>query len=225
MTHLNTAIDLSELQAAARILHHSLVNYPTADTLALFIENDLAQNWPAFTDSAANQQGKQYLTQFIAQWDTEQLTNLKLDYGQLFFGPGEPKAMPWGSVYLGEQGILNDESTITLMQFYKSIGVSFDLKYNQPVDHIALFYAVIDQLLAQIIDAQQTNAPEGSVAKEALIILLQQHMLPWSGRCLELAAEHAETDFYRGLVLLAKDFETVLASTLNVIPMPMRLFK
>lgn len=211
---------LLELQGISRLLHNLLLDYPSETTINYFIENQLDKEWPALSNSATNHQGKQLLRKFLSTWHADQINEVKLDYGQLFFGPGEPKAVPWGSVYLSEQQILNGDSTLELMRFYKKQGISFDLKYNQPVDHIALFYAVIDQLLEQIISANDSKA-----AKEALIILLQQHLLPWSGRCLALAQQHAQTDFYQGIVLLATDFETTLAKTMHVVPMPMRLFR
>ncbi|MFC1520464.1 molecular chaperone [Pseudomonadota bacterium] len=220
MTDATTHDAYLELQAIARLLHNVLLDYPTEDSIQYFVSNQLNLTWPALQDSEANKQGKSLLGQFFSQWHPEQINNIKLDYGQLYFGPGEPNAMPWGSTYLGEQQILNDDSTISLMNFYKQLGISFELKFNQPVDHIALFYAVIDQLLQQLIDE-----PDNKPAKEALMVLLQQHMLPWSGRCHELAIKHAETDFYKGIALLASDFENVLAKTLNIIPMPMRLFR
>ncbi|MBO1897311.1 molecular chaperone TorD family protein [Shewanella sp. BF02_Schw] len=219
MTDTTTNIYL-ELHAIARLLHNVFLDYPTVDSIQYFNDNQLDKNWPVLIGSEANQKGKVLLSQFISQWQPDQINEVKLDYGQLYFGPGEPNAMPWGSVYLGEQQILNDQSTIQLMSFYKKFGISFDLKYNQPIDHISLFYSVIDQLLQQLLDE-----PNNKLAKEALIILLQQHMLPWSGRCHELAIEYAQTDFYKAIALLSQDFESVLASTMNVVPMPMRLFR
>ncbi|MCL1067367.1 molecular chaperone TorD family protein [Shewanella olleyana] len=209
-----------ELQAISRVLHNIFLDYPSEQSIQELVNDHIGEIWPELTQSTQNQQGRALIQQFSEQWNPNLINEVKLDYGQLFFGPGTPKAMPWGSVYLGEQNIINDESTVELKRFYQQFGISFDLKYNQPLDHLALFYAVIDQLLTQMI-----AEPDNNVAKEALIILLQQHMLPWSGRCLELAIEHAETDFYKGITLLANDFQTVLADTLNVIPMPKRLFK
>lgn len=219
MTDTITNIYL-ELHAIARLLHNVFLDYPTVDSIQYFNDNQLDQSWPILIDSEANREGKILLSQFLSQWIPSQINEIKLDYGQLYFGPGEPNAMPWGSVYLGEQQILNDESTIKLMRFYNQFGISFNLKYNQPVDHIALFYSVIDQLLQKLFDE-----PNNQLIKDALTILLQQHMLPWSWRFHELANEHANTQFYKAIALLAKDFESVLADTLNIVPIPIRLFR
>ncbi|NKF52802.1 molecular chaperone TorD [Shewanella sp. WXL01] len=222
---------LLELQAISRLLHNLLIDYPTQESIEYLIEHQIAQQWPDLTSNQHNKTGKLLLEAYLASWTPEQLNQTKLDYGQLYFGPGEPKAMPWGSVYLGEQGILNDDSTIKLMDFYKQQGVSFELKHQQPVDHIALFYAVIDQLLEVLLTPQTQSGSENDsendshAAERTLCILLQQHLLTWSGRCHELAQQHAQTDFYRAIAMLATDFEQVLASALNVVPVSQRLFR
>ncbi|MFC3188157.1 molecular chaperone TorD family protein [Shewanella intestini] len=78
------------------------------------MKHTLAQQWPSFhPDNTADcAQGKLLLQKYLIQWRAEKITDLKLDYGQLYLGLGEPKAMPWCSVHLGEQGILNGDSTI-----------------------------------------------------------------------------------------------------------------
>ncbi len=210
----------SDLQAIARVLHNVLLDYPSEASIDCFAENKLGETWPELTKSDENQQGRALIDGFLAKWNAEQINELKLDYGQLFFGPGEPAAMPWGSVYLGEEQLLNDKSTVALMAFYKANGISFELAHKQPLDHIALFYAVLDQLLGQL-----TTEPNNKAAQDTLVILMQQHMLPWSGRCLELAIEHAQADFYKGIALLALDFQAELTSEFNIIPVATRLFK
>ncbi|RTR38131.1 molecular chaperone TorD [Shewanella canadensis] len=212
--------DFEAGQGIARILHNVLLNYPTAEMVQGFKEHCVAVTWPEFGSSSDNQAGRNALAAYLSQWSVMQLDELKLDYGQLFFGPGEPTAMPWGSVYLGEQQLLNDKSTVELMAFYKQNGISFDLEYHQPLDHIALYFAVIDQLLGQL-----AVNPDDESVRRTLSVLLQQHMLPWSQRCFELAIEHSQTDFYLGIAHLALDFQKVLAEVFRLISMPVRLHR
>lgn len=212
--------DFEAGQGLARILHNVLLNYPTAEMVDSFNVHGVAETWPEFSHSSDNKAGRAALIAYLSQWSADQLNELKLDYGQLFFGPGEPNAMPWGSVYLGEQQLLNDKSTVELMGFYQQHGISFSLEYKQPLDHIALFFAVIDQLLGLLV----VNPNDESV-RRTLSVLLQQHMLPWSHRCFELAIEHAQTDFYRGIAYLALDFQKVLAEEFNLVAMSARLHR
>ncbi|MBV7316308.1 molecular chaperone [Shewanella sp. NIFS-20-20] len=219
MTH-SVSIDFIEYQGIARILHHVLCQYPEQQLLADFIEHQVATSWPEFQQRPANDQGRAALCRYLNQWQPNQLVGLQLDYGQLFFGPGEPKAIPQGSVYLGEEQLLNDRSTVALIDFYKAHGVSLSLAYSQPLDHIGLFFSVLDTGLGRLADE-----PENQALIQFVQVLLQQHLLPWSGRCLALAAQHAQTDFYLAIALLADDFLNQLAADFQVVPMPMRLFR
>ncbi|MGI2261139.1 TorD/DmsD family molecular chaperone [Shewanella sp. GXUN23E] len=219
-----TNLPFEEYQGIARILFHLLSQYPDAQLIRDFIDNDVPATWPAFAGDTgsreANRVGREALSHFLQQWDDSQLTELQLDYGQLFFGPGEPRAVPQGSVYLGEEQLLNDRSTVALMDFYKVHGVELKLPNHQPVDHIGFFFAVLDSTLGRL--AQERGNTE---LKQFVQLLLGKHLLPWSGRCLELAAEHAQTEFYFGVALLAEDFLTQLSEDFSVVVTPARLFR
>ena len=127
--------------------------------------------------------------------------------------------MPWGSVYLSEKQLLNGESTQELMSFYQQQGIEFDLDSNQPVDHIGLFFAVLDQMFGQLA------IEENEALRSTLVILLQQHLLPWSNRCLSLIQQHAETDFYRGIATLTQAYLDEVCRVLQIVPMPVQLYR
>ncbi|MDX1281035.1 molecular chaperone TorD family protein [Shewanella colwelliana] len=215
-----TEHELIEYQGIARILHNVLFNDPTPELIQKFIEHNVAQSWPEFTGSAQESSGRELLSNYLGQWTNKQQQSLKLDYAQLFYGPGEPNAVPWGSVYLSERQLLNDKTTLALKAFYQEQGISFELDTNQPVDHIGLIFAVLDQMLTQWAKTEDSEAIERSC-----MILLQQHLLPWSGRCLELMTEHAKTDFYRGIAQLTQAFLAGLIQRLNLVPMTVRLYR
>ncbi|GIU38298.1 molecular chaperone TorD [Shewanella colwelliana] len=215
-----TEHELIEYQGIARILHNVLFNDPTPELIQKFIEHNVAQSWPEFTGSAQESSGRELLSNYLGQWTNKQQQSLKLDYAQLFYGPGEPNAVPWGSVYLSERQLLNDKTTLALKAFYQEQGISFELDTNQPVDHIGLIFAVLDQMLTQWAKTEDSEAIERSC-----MILLQQHLLPWSGRCLELMTEHAKTDFYRGIAQLTQAFLAGLIQRLNLVPMTARLYR
>ncbi|ABV88135.1 molecular chaperone [Shewanella pealeana] len=221
-------IDFVEYQGLARILHHCLIRYPEADFIDGLKECDVAGSWPEFSQRQQNSTGRKLLGDFLQQWssdidaaDSEKaLITLKLDYGQLFFGPGEPTAVPQGSVYLCEEQLINDRTTVELMDYYRAHGVELQLDYKQPIDHIGLFFAVLDQTFGRL---------QSEIDNQALIrfiqVLLQQHLLPWALRCCELANEHAKTDFYRGIALLTTDFLLQLQQDFQVLALDKRLFR
>lgn len=217
---LLTENELLEYQGIARILHNVLFNDPTPELLQSFIEHDVAQSWPEFSASAQESNGRELLSSYLKLWTADKQQALKLDYAQLFYGPGEPNAVPWGSVYLSERQLLNDKTTLALKAFYQEQGISFELDTNQPVDHIGLFFAVLDQMFSLWAQTEDNKALE-----QSCMVLLQQHLLPWSGRCLDLINEHAKTDFYRGIALLTQAYLAQLTQKLNLLPMTVRLYR
>lgn len=212
MKKINLAT-LQELKAISNILHSVLMIYPEAELLNKFKEQKLAQNWPRLTKSKREAHGLNELSSFLTNWnDTyDELIKLKLDYGIIFYGPETPKATPWGSTYLSPSQLLNDSSTIELTQFYTQHGINIKAESNEPIDHIGLFMAVLSFLLEKIIEN-----PDVYDYKLVFTELLEIHLLPWSKRCLQLADENADSDYYKGFSKLGLEFFDYLIKAFNL---------
>ncbi|MGL4837053.1 MAG: TorD/DmsD family molecular chaperone [Shewanella sp.] len=221
-------IDFLEYQGLARILHHCLIRYPEQKLIQDLKECDIAGSWPEFGLREQNRAGRQLLGGYLQQMtlnamgemDAATLIELKLDYGQLFFGPGEPNAVPQGSVYLSEEQLFNDRSTMALIDFYRANGIELQMDFPQPIDHIGLFFAVLDQSFGRL-----AAEPNNQALTRMIQVLLQLHLLPWAFRCFELAHQYAATDFYRGLALLGYDFLQQLQQDFQILPIATRLYR
>ncbi|MBS0044379.1 molecular chaperone TorD family protein [Shewanella sp. M16] len=216
------ASDYQIWSAVAKVLHNILYSYPSMTLISSFKRDKLASQWPELELTEREQLGRQALARYLAQWDDceAQLIELKLDYGQLYFGPGDPKAVPWGSVYTSEGQLLNESSTQNLISFYKTHRIELSLPGNEPVDHIGLILLVLQHLLNELV-----ANPDDIDKVRVCTLLLQQHLLPWADRCLELAELHAKTDFYRGTAVLARVFLGHLGQKLDVIPQTVKLYR
>ncbi len=208
--------------AIAKVLHNILYTYPEAALINNFKQDELNTIWPHLVDSEDEQLGRSYLGNYLTHWTgTEaQLIELKVDYGQLFFGPSDPKAAPWGSVYTGEEQSLNGESTQKLMAFYKAQDIRISLPRNEPIDHIGLIFLTLEYLLSKLAETPADKNVHGTCS-----LLLQQHLLPWADRCFELAEEHAETEFYRGIAILSRIYLTHISQMFGVIQPKIKLFR
>ncbi|MGI2259318.1 TorD/DmsD family molecular chaperone [Shewanella sp. GXUN23E] len=209
---MNTDIDtIRSLQGIANVLQAQLLELPCAALLDQFKTADLAAHWPRLTDSAAETKGIELLADFLANWQggESQLIEVQLDYGRLFNGPGTPLAAPWGSVYLSPLGLLNDASTLTLMNFYQAHDIRVDFNRNEPPDHLGLLLAVEGFLLGRMLD------DDTGYAASVLTELHHTHVKPWAGRCLALAGEHAQTGLYAGMVMLAEVYFHALEQLLD----------
>jgi len=213
---------LIEMQAIANVMHTVLSMYPESDLIDTFKSQNIADSWPRLSNSADELQGLQYLKQYLENWQNteDELIQLKLDYGQLFFGPGTPQAAPWGSAYTSTSLLLNDRTTVELKAFYTANGIKIDLNTNEPIDHIGLIVAVLAFLLEQMI----SNAGDSSV-KGVMKSLLQDHLLPWGDRCLELAVIHAKTDFFKGFSILFRECFLRLAQIFEITPKSIAIYR
>jgi TorA maturation chaperone TorD len=213
---------LQDLQAIANVLHSVLTVYPESDLINTFKQQDIVENWPKLLATDPDNKGLTHLKAYIDQWtdNEEELLKLKLEYGVLFYGPGTPLAAPWGSAYTSSSQLLNDHSTITLKRFYAANNINIDMKMNEPVDHIGLIFAVLSFLLNKAAEE-----PQNSYLQQAINELLEQHLLPWAYRCLELAYSHAETDYYRGFSILAREYLLYLEQTFELTPKKIAIYR
>ncbi|MCH1924197.1 molecular chaperone TorD family protein [Shewanella sp. C32] len=198
MTTTATA-HLSELRAIANILHNVFFNEPTAPSISQLAHIFANNAWPPLSASTAQTQGLELLQQWSVAPDS--LHPLKLEFGRLFIGPRMPAAPPWGSVYTDEQQLLNGSSTQALMQFFKTVGISFSLSCNQPLDHAGLIFAAIAVLLDNM--AQSDNP---ALYQQQLHTLLQLHTAPWIFTFLDTVIDTTDSDFYRGFAYLAQAY-------------------
>jgi TorA maturation chaperone TorD len=213
---------LQDLQAIANVLHSVLTVYPESDLINTFKQQDIVENWPKLLATDPDNKGLTHLKAYIDQWtdNEEELLKLKLEYGVLFYGPGTPLAAPWGSAYTSSSQLLNDHSTITLKRFYAANNINIDMKMNEPVDHIGLIFAVLSFLLNKAAEE-----PQQVHFQKAINELLEQHLLPWAYRCLELAYTHAETDYYRGFSILARDYLLYLEQAFELTPKKIAIYR
>lgn len=115
---------------------------------------------------------------------------LDMHWQRLFIGPNHLEAPPWGSVYLDKEQVIFGDSAVELGLFLKQVGIQINTGMNEPEDHIGLMFWYIATFIENADD-------------EKLKALLQEHMLPWAYRYLELLKIHAKAPFFEGLSDLA----------------------
>lgn len=135
---------------------------------------------------------------------------LNEDYQELFIGPNNLPAPPWGSVYLDKESVVFGESLLVLRQFLEQNGIHFSLSQNEPEDHIGLMF----MLTAYLIEERPT----------LLKPFLAEHFLPWAYRFFELfTAENVP--FYQGVAMLAEALLVDLQKNLEIQPLALELYR
>ncbi|QYJ86920.1 molecular chaperone TorD family protein [Shewanella mesophila] len=213
---------LQDIQAIANVMHSVLTVYPESDLINTFKSNSIGESWPRLSNTDRERVGLEHLISYIESWanNEQEIIQLKLDYGNLFYGPGTPIAPPWGSSYTSASLLLNDSSTKELQEFYAAHNINIAMKSNEPIDHIGLIMAV----LAFLFEKLQKQS-EDERLKKVITELLAEHLLPWGDRCLELAYLNAETEYFKGISLIGRDFLLYIRDLFNVTPRAVAIYR
>lgn len=166
----------------------AMLYYPPASEevqplIALLKTSDWAPLWPFATAEI-----KAQAAELFAQID-EAEESAGQAYQRLFIGPYALPAPPWGSVYLDKESVVFGDSTLALRQWMRENHIEPLLTQAEPEDHIGLLLMMCAWLAE--------NSP--SLLNE----FMAQHLLPWSGRYLELLHQKSEHPLYQGVALLA----------------------
>ncbi|WP_122094764.1 Tat proofreading chaperone DmsD [Rahnella sp. Larv3_ips] len=166
----------------------AMLYYPPASEevqplIALLKTSDWAPLWPFATAEI-----KAQAAELFAQID-EAEESAGQAYQRLFIGPYALPAPPWGSVYLDKESVVFGDSTLALRQWMRENHIEPLLTQAEPEDHIGLLLMMCAWLAE--------NSP--SLLNE----FMSQHLLPWSGRYLELLQQKSEHPLYQGVALLA----------------------
>ena len=112
-------------------------------------------------------------------------------YNRLFIGPYALPAPPWGSVYTDPEGVIFGNLTLSLRSWMRENGVEMRLPDKEPEDHFGLMLMMLSWSCDKVDD-------------DAIADLLENYLLPWAPRFLELFVEGADDAFYESLGALAQ---------------------
>ena len=159
------------------------------------------------------------------------LDELNHDFNMLFVRPKGKLAYPWGSVYLNKQNRLFDLTTLAFMEFCKKYQLNFKLSQQEPVDHFSLMLVALIHCM-ELDEAEENTSinefneslcehPEAFRAK----IMLEEHLLPWSGRFLSLVVENSQSGFYGAAAQLSQLLLEQLECDYQLSIEPVELYK
>jgi len=142
---------------------------------------------------------------------------LKYERLKQFIGLGKLNAPPWESAHLSKKGLLFQNQTIEVREWYARFGLQLTRIHKEPEDQIGLemsFAAHLAQLAVAAIDKGDQNELEKLV--QAQREFLSDHLLKWGITWADQLYEHAVSDFYRGLAKLSKGAMLSAASFLKI---------
>lgn len=143
----------------------------------------------------------------------QQIDTLDYDFSILFEGQGTMPAPPWGSVYLEHDNTVMGGSTARYRQFLMAHGLVTETGVREPEDQFGLILMAISALAEQEQD-------------ESINHLLEQHLLPWAYRYLQLVQETpTEQPFYPQLARVTERYLRAIQQHHHLTPEQMELFR
>jgi TorA maturation chaperone TorD len=135
------------------------------------------------------------------------LQTLLIDYTRLFLGPVDPRARPYGSVWLEVDGGVMQDSTVAVTALYGEGGFDVSDEFRDLPDHVAAELEFLYLLLFKAARGAAGGDPAGAEAAFALRRrFLREHLGTWIPDFANAMRAGAETDFYRALADLTERF-------------------
>jgi TorA maturation chaperone TorD len=142
-----------------------------------------------------------------AAFAVEGLESLLVDYTRLFLGPTHTRAKPYGSVWLGTEKALMQDSTMAVLELYAEGGFEIDENFRELPDHVAAELEFLYLLIFRENQAHQA-ADAGALKANATLRrrFLSEHLGSWVGPFTAAIKAGAETAYYRELAALTDRF-------------------
>ena len=138
---------------------------------------------------------------------SDSLDDLLLDYTRLFLGPVDTLAKPYGSVWLGKEKTLMQDSTMDVLALYEEGGFEIAEDFRELPDHVAaeleFLYLLLFRENSARRDAQSQALSDAADLKRRF---LGGHLGRWAAPFCEAVRGGAQCAFYRELADLTDRF-------------------
>jgi TorA maturation chaperone TorD len=142
-----------------------------------------------------------------AAFASEEPQSLLIDYTRLFLGPVDAPAKPYGSVWLGTEKGLMQESTMAVLALYEEGGFDIAEDFRELPDHVAAELEFLYLLLFRESRARRDGDAQALAACAALKRrLVDEHIGRWVGPFANAVKAGAQSAFYRELAGLTDRF-------------------
>lgn len=148
-------------------------------------ENQGVLDWLALPDTPSSWEfgqpkAAQHISALANSVEEEGPERLHESYKRFFVGPYKLPAPAWGSVYTDPESVLFGNETLAVRQWMRDNLVRINLKDKEPEDQFGLMLLMASWAI------------NNDVADDQVRCLFEDHLLPWSGRFLELFTQAAE---------------------------------
>lgn len=193
-----------------KFFHKTFGREPDAAYMALFDNDAISQAFLLLSTTENDDSAKAAAflnTQSSKCADPDYLPQLRNEYMRLFVGPQKLVAPPWESVYRSHQGLLFQESTLTVREIYRRQGFEAEGYPRVPDDSLSLEMDFMGRMAERALTA--LTQEQLDAFKEALTVsesFLRVHLLYWVPKMMEKLNGSAFRLFYPQMVKILLAF-------------------
>ena len=155
-------------------------------------------------------EGSKRLERFIQQTkplnDEERdtlMTELRVEFTNLFLGIGDDTVHLVESAYLGRKSMQYEKPAEDLLPAYESVGFKKDKEFFEPEDHLALEFEFMARLCNWCAQELGKSDVENAIAYLSLQKeFLRDHIARWVPKLCEHLRRRAKSNFYSSLAYL-----------------------
>jgi TorA maturation chaperone TorD len=176
------------------------------------------KDWPVDSDAPDLRRGLDLLASFCEHWTPAQLEALTLDYTRLFLGLDRTLAAPYESVFLSDDHLMFERQTLEVRALYEQYDLQVPKKHQIPDDHLSYELQFVAGLCDRLVCAWQ-GREHGVVTslQKAICQFLDIHLLRWLPAFCDRVLAHGDTNFYKGMALVARVTAVDLRQDLKIL--------
>lgn len=174
-----------QISLYGRLLGASFYYEPSDSRIAGVLDFFRQPTWTEEWEIPLEEKACEKITALINQGLIQDLTE---QYQNLFIGPNELLAPPWGAVYLDPECVIFGNSLLALRDFLKNHQIAFQSQQDEPEDHIGLML----MLAAYLAETRP----------HLLVEFLSLHLFTWAPHFFTKLANVENYPFYQGLAQL-----------------------
>jgi len=143
-----------------------------------------------------------------ASADLQQVVaTLAVEFAALFLNASQRSVHPFESVYTSAERLMLQQSRDEVLAEYRRAGLERSADFKEPEDHVALeleFMAFLCRRAAAVMQEQEETACLAFLERQKAF--LEGHLLVWLPAFCSDLEKASESDFYRGIARLTREF-------------------
>lgn len=193
-------------------LGYCLYQKPSLTELKTLQENNFFKELAQIENSEDKEPwpGLEQILSFIedlSHMSEEDFKHTSEEFIRLFYGYEKVAVPPYESVYVGQEKVMFDESTLQVRSYFKLWGYKLPEGLREPEDHIGLelqfMWLLCEKALGYLEERNEQGLQKALLSQKDF---LEEHLLNWIDQFSERLFKNTTNELYRGIALFTPYF-------------------